>query len=45
LYVSPEKNRYKNKKTLSLMVSKTTLPKADIDDILKKVYLIQEEKD
>ena len=41
LYISPIKNRYKNKNTLSLIVSKTTLPQIEIDKILKKVYLIQ----
>jgi hypothetical protein len=40
LYISPKKNRYKSKNTLSLVVSKTTLPQTEIDSILKKVYLI-----
>ena len=40
VYITPKKNRYKNKNTLSLMVKETTLPKEDIDQILKSVYLI-----
>ena len=41
LYLAPKKNRYKTKNTLSLVVSETTLPQSEIDNILKKVYLVK----
>ena len=41
VYIGPIKNRYKNKNTLSLMVSKTTLSKKEVDQILKNVYLLK----
>lgn len=41
LYVAPKRNRYKTKNTLSLVVSKTTLSQKEINNVLKKVYLIQ----
>ena len=42
LYITPKKNRYKNKNTLSLMVSKTTLSSDEVDQILRNVYLINQ---
>ncbi len=41
LYIAPKKNRNKNKNTLSLLVSDTTLSKEEVDNILKNVYLIK----
>jgi len=40
LYISPKKNRFKKKNTLSLMVSKTTLSEKEVDEILRSVQLI-----
>ncbi|MDF1696456.1 MAG: hypothetical protein P1U56_11510 [Saprospiraceae bacterium] len=41
LYISPKNNRYKNKNTLSLTVTQSTLPMERIDEVLKSVYIIQ----
>jgi len=39
LFITPKKNRYKKKNTLSLIVTETTLSKEEVDQILKSVYL------
>lgn len=41
LYITPRKNRYKTKNTLSLQVIETELPAERIMSILEKVYLIE----
>ncbi len=41
LYIAPKKNRFKKKKTLSLVVTKTTMFGKDVDKVLKGVRLIQ----
>lgn len=40
LYITPKKNRYKNKNTLSLRVSKSALPTKEVNRILRTVELI-----
>lgn len=42
LYITPKKNRYKTKNTLSLMVTNSSLSTEKIYDILQSVYLNQE---
>lgn len=39
VYITPKKNRYKKKNTLSLMVSETSLSDEKVDQILRGVYL------
>lgn len=41
LYIAPEKNAYRTKNTLSLIVNESTLTQEKIDDLLRNVYLIQ----
>ena len=41
LYITPKKNRFKKKKTLSLVVTETTMLEKDVDKVLRGVRLIE----